>query len=990
MRTPRTSAREPAPPARRRGAGLLIAAVTSLGLLTASVPAAQAHTGHPAPGRAASAYDSVDPFIGTKLDTTQNKGNSAYGNTWPGAALPFGMVQSSPTTYRTSDGDQKGGYEYTADKLRGFGMTRLSGTGCEGRFSAFDFPVLPYAGALPDGGLPRSPAADITSYYLDYDHDAEEAAPGYYRAALGNGVTAELTATTRSAVSRYAFPRDGGSATLLLDVAGSNNAVYDSHVSVSGRTVSGWVEAASVCEGGGHYRAYFSTTFDKPFTAHGTWQGDDVTPGANSADGGDRKHGAGAWLTFPRGAKVTSHTGLSYVDVDGAARNVRAESAGHSFDAVRAEARRAWERNLGTVKVEGGTAAERTKFYTALYHAQLHPNVTDDVSGRYPGYDGKVRTVARGHHVYTTYSGWDTYRGQAQLLALLFPKIGDDVNQSLVDMVEQTGTWPNWPHLNQAQQKMTGDSLQAVLSAIDAFGSTHYDRAGALRSMVETQSLPATNTRRTAALQYFGAGFVENAKGDSATSKTLEYAIDDFAIAQLAGRLGQKETENRFMARAQNWRNVFDPVTQEIRPRSRNGFDRDFDLGQRGDQFDQATGYQYGWMVPQNIGGLIAARGGEAKVSAELDEHLSQLDAGVYGTKGAYLSNQPSFSAPYVYNWLRQPAKTGETLRRATSELYGTGPDGLPGNDDLGALSAWYVWANLGLSPTIYGTANLVLSAPLFDKVTIRSQDSTRTLRLNAPGTTGDRPYVRSLKVNGRTSTASWVGEDFARRGGTLDFTMAAKPGAWGTRAGDVPPSYDAGSDARNDVGTTADGAKSAGSLDLSDNSLSRERLAEAGAAPGAKIPLGDTGVTFTWPRTAPGEPDNWIPHGQRIAVGGRTGTAATGISFLGLATNGPAQGTARVEYTDGTTQDVPVALTDWTPGTDYRFGNVPLVETTGRNRADGTADTTRTVVFGTAPEALDPAKRVKSVVLPQSSDKGVLHLFDVSLTTKPLPTTGD
>ncbi|MER5428049.1 GH92 family glycosyl hydrolase [Streptomyces sp. NPDC002588] len=963
----------PPSPGRRR----LLTLALAVGTIVATLVPVSAAT---AQSRDVAAYDAVDPFIGTRLDTTQNKGNSAYGNTYPGATVPFGMVQSSPTTYRSSDGDQKGGYEYTADKIRGFGMTRLSGTGCEGRFSGFDFPVLPYTGALADGALPASPATSVTDYYLGFDHSTEKADPGYYSVDLADGVSTELTATTRTAVSRYDFPAEGGSA-LLLDVAGSNNRVFGSEVTVDGNTVSGWVETASVCDEGGRYRAYFSATFDRPVRSYGTWEGSAVRPGVASASGGTTKHGAGAWLVFDKGAKVTAKTGLSYVSVSNAARNAAAETRGRGFDRVRAEAARVWRDALGTVDADGGTREERVKFYTALYHSLLHPNVFDDVNREYRGYDGQIHQVAKGRHEYVTYAGWDTYRSQSQLVALLFPEVGSDIDQSITDMVRQTGRWPNWPHLNQAQQKMSGDSLQSVLASIDAFGSTDYDRRAALESMKTTQTLPADSTLRSYAYQYESVGFIENAKGDSATSKTLEYAVDDFGIAQLARRLGDEETYGRFMVRAQSWQNLLDDTGDAIRPRSRTGFDRNFDLGERGDQFEQATGYQYGWMVPQNVGTLIEKRGGIEAATKALDEHTQNLDAGVYDTTGAYLSNQPSFSMPYVYNWLRQPNRTADVLRRAVDEMYDTTPSGLPGNDDLGSLSSWYVWANMGIYPAVYGTANLVVGGPMFDRVVVDSAGSGRRITLNAPG--ADRAsYVTGMKVNGRATTRSWLNEDFARKGGRLDFTMSRTPGTWGTRAADVPPSYTDGTDARNNTGTTPDGHGDLGSLDLSDNSLSREQLAAAGAAPGAALPLGDTGIEFTWPDTEPGQPDNWIPHGQRIPMGG---VPAGGVSFLGLATNGPSQGTAVVEYTDGSTQSVPVQFTDWTPGTAYQFGNVPLVTTTGRNRAAGGSDTLQAKVFATSPQLLDPARRVAAVVLPQGTDRGVMHVFDVALTA-PLP----
>ncbi len=396
MREP-TAAAHP-PPRTRRGRlrAVAVAALTSGALVAGLVPATVTATAAEAAPRAStiSAYDAVDPFIGTELDPAQNKGNSAYGNTWPGATTPFGMVQSSPTTYRSSDGDQKGGYEYSADKLRGFGMTRLSGTGCEGRFSAFDFPVLPYTGPLTGGALPTSPGTKIDPYYLDFDHRDETAAPGHYTVGLGNGVETELTATTRTAVNRYAFPARKDSATLILDVAGSNNRVFGSEVEVEGRTVSGWVETASVCDEGGRYRAYFSATFDRDFTSYGTWQGGTVTPGAATARGGEARHGSGAYLVFPKGTTVTARTGLSYVSVANAALNAEEETGGRTFDQVRKATAKVWKDTLSTVAATGGTKSERVKFYTALYHSLLHPNVSDDVNGQYPGHDGKVRKVA--------------------------------------------------------------------------------------------------------------------------------------------------------------------------------------------------------------------------------------------------------------------------------------------------------------------------------------------------------------------------------------------------------------------------------------------------------------------------------------------------------------------------------------------------------------------------------------------------------------------
>ncbi|BCY13119.1 GH92 family glycosyl hydrolase [Actinoplanes sp. L3-i22] len=930
----------------------------------------------PASAAELSAFDAVNQFIGTELDTTQNKSNDAYGNTFPGAAVPFGMVQPSPTTYKAGNAQvgEKGGYEYTASLIRGFGMTRYSGTGCTGRFGGYEFPTIPYAGDV----LPVNPSADVKGYYLGFDHANEVSQPGYYKVGLDNGVTAELTATARTSVSRFAFT---DKATLILDVSGQNNRSFGSEITIdpATRTVSGWMFGADVCDVGNTYKAYFSTTYDKPFASFGTWNDADLAAGSTHAikagtdTSVDYRHDTGGWVTFRPGTKVTAKTGFSYVSVENAALNRDKETSKDNFDDVRREARKSWKEALGTIDAHGGDTAQRTSFYTALYHAYLQPNVREDVNGQYVGFDGLAHQVDRGHHFYRNInfagSGWDMYRSQAQLLALTFPKVANDIQRSIVAMVQQTGRWAP------GAARMQGDNYQVILATLDDMGATDYDRKAALASMIATQKLPATSTTRSDAYQYFSTGLIENRKGDFATSRVLEYSVDDFAIAQLASRLGDSANADFFQARAQNWMNVFDPVTQHIRPRERTGFDRSFDLRVREDgagrgQFNQSTGYQYGWMVPQNLSTLIGKRGGVAAAKTQLDTLMAQLDAGAYTQTGNYLSNQAAFNTPWVYNWLRSPASTADVLRRAVSEMYDTTPSGLPGNDDQGSLSSWYVFAQLGFYPAIYGTGDLVISGPMFASVKIDPIGGGNRIKIK---TKGIGRYVGGLRVNGVSHSANWVDASFARHGGTLAFTMSETPGTWGTGDADVPPSYTAGADARNNAGTTPDGQGNLGSMDLSDWSLSRTALAAAGATPGAALPV--AGVTFTWPSAPAGTPDNWIPHGQRIAVG----KAGTSVSFLGLATNGPATGTATVQYTDGTSQPVTVTFGDWAGAVPA--GNVEAIALQGRNNVNGTAGTGTFRVLATTPVALDPAKTVAAVVLPESTNQGIMHVFDVAVS---------
>ncbi|MCW4457498.1 GH92 family glycosyl hydrolase [Microbacterium sp. MPKO10] len=950
-----------------RVATLGVATAIGIGLLAPATPA-MADAG-------ISAFDAVDQFIGTGFDKEDGgKGNDAYGNTFPGATVPFGMVQSSPTTYDTETEENFGGYEYSADEIRGFGMTRLSGTGCRGRFGGFDFPIMPYAqGEASETAPAASPRDDITDFYLPFDHANEDSDPGWYSVELDNGVGVELTSTTRTAVSSFTFPDDTQS-TLLIDAAGSNNDVSDAGITIdpATSTVTANVTAKIVCAQGPSYTAFMSASFDADFVDFGTWDADGLHDGATTASSSTTKHGSGAWLSFEPGSTVTASIGLSFVSVDGAAANAANEVGDADFATIRERAADSWRDALGTIDITGGTDEHRTEFYTALYHSLLHPNVFEDADGRYTGYDGAVHQVDDGRHFYVNFSSWDTYRSQAQLIALTHPDVASDINQSIVDMVEQTGVWTSWPSYNQTQTKMTGDSLQVVMASTDAFGSTDYDRDAAIESMIASQSLPMSTSNRSDGAQYASLGWIESTKNGAATSRVLEYAVDDFAIAQLAQRLGYDDAYDAFSVRSQSWRNLVNPETQVIDARDRHGF-TNTPLNTQGDQFEQSTGKQYGWSVPFNMAALVDARGGVDAGRAALDEVLTELDAGAF-SEYAYMSNQPSFGLPWVYNWLQDPAATTDTLYRAHDIMYDATPYGLPGNDDLGSLSSWYVWSNLGIMPAIYGTANLVVSAPMFDYITIASINGDRTIEIAAPGVSDGARYTTGLAVDGAAQSASWIPEEFTQNGGSLEFTMSATPGDWGTGEDDVPPSYDHGSNARNATGITSDGNGAYGSLDMTEHSLSREKLAAEGLAGGETVTVDD--VDFTWPDTADGQPDHWIPHGQRIEVEPQRGT---GISFLGLATNGPSESTATVVYEDGSTQDVAMQLSDWAASSP-QFGNTPVARTSGRNLANGSADTTQTAVFATEVQAIDPEKTVTAIVLPPADYDGIAHVFDVAL----------
>jgi predicted alpha-1,2-mannosidase len=975
----------------------------------------------------------VNVFTGTQDNLAYDSTESAFGDTTPGATTPFGMVNFNPNTTGTSR--DQGGYHYNDSTLRGFALDRLSGTGCTGNNGAEDFPIFPYNGDLPGGVLPSDPtsafsagdtnindkvAGPISQYYETFDHADESAQPGYYTVQTGDGIKTELSATTRTGDGRFTFPDGMPSNTLIFDVSGSINPASGSSVELVGNdVVEGTTRVQALCSQGVYYTVHFYAKFATPFTSAGTWLGTTMTPETNlttssdsSADDsqltGHTRDDVGAWISFAQPGPVDVSIGLSYVSVANAQANQQAEATGRGFDAIKSAAHQRWDSSLGAVRVTGGTPAQLTTFYTALYHTMVHPNIAEDVNGQYAGYDGQVHTARAGHNEYQTFSGWDIYRHEAQLIALLFPDRASDINQSIDDMANQGGVW-NLPHASAGQNRGPGDSLESVLASMDDFGATDYDRADALKQIVAAQTLLANASpdgtqgvpnanKRGGAFQYIGLGFDTGPNNGSSTgvpaASTLEYATDDFGIAQLALRLGDAADYQTFMQRAHSWQNLFDPGSDGINSRGKTGFVRGSSRANtssaNNQYFSQGSDYQYGWNASSDIARLVAMKGGPPQAEAQLDQFFSNFDpespnhvvpptAGQtvdpgHNSQFAYMTNEIDSQVPEVYNWLGRPDRTAEVNQEIRDTLWtDNGTDGLLGNDDLGATSAWYVWSSIGLFPAVYGTSDLVVSGTAFRSISITSTGKPgRTYTITAPSYSAVNKYVTGMKVNGATSGKNWLPESFAQRGGTVFFTMASRPGDWGSGTSDVPPSFGDGSDAFNNIGITTGGNGGQGSFDASDNTFQAELL----PAPGATLTLpGHPDVTYTWPNVPAATPDNWIPHGQVVDLGGQR---LSSISFLGAATNGPARGMASVNYTDGTTQVVPVQLDDWTTPTLPAGTDVAVANTAHRNARNGSQDNTAAMVWGTAPEALDGWKKVASVTLPDSSDTGIMHIFAV------------
>ncbi|MCS0602232.1 GH92 family glycosyl hydrolase [Streptomyces sp. LP11] len=759
----------------------------------------------------------VDPLIGTKNG----------GDVFPGAVVPFGMLSWSPENTRgdATRTTAPGGYQYDATRIRGFSLTHMSGTGCAG--GSGDIPFFPYAGEVTS-----SPASDTKDavYASDFRHADETAEPGHYKVGLASGVTADLTATARTGSARFAYPA-GKPASLLVRTANSEVGSADSKVTIDPktRTVSGSVTSGNFCgyldpEGQrSYYTLYFTARFDRAFKATGTWHDDRLDPGATEASGGTggfaqggrpvAGKGAGGYVEFaPGNGPVNVKVGISYVSERAAEANLAAENPrGRSFAAVERAARRAWRERLGAVRAGGGTDAERTTFYTALYHALLHPNVISDADGRYRGADDKVHRVGRGHRAqYGTFSGWDVYRDQVQLLTLLDPRTGSDIAQSLYELAGQNGgVWDRWLHGASGTHVMNGDPSPTALAGIHAFGGTGFDLKGALASLVRAATVPTEQDLSPAGKPVLSVGqrpsldkyldlrympSVSNAWGGAA--ETLEMSTADFSLAQLAQAAGEKDVRAEFAGRSQWWQNNFnvaaDPSGGYIANRKADGsWVTGFTPG-TGNGFVEGTAAQYTWMVPHDPAGLFAALGGTGKALDRLDDFFHTADGGWAftgqgGTKSE-LDNEPSINVPYLYDYAGAPYKTQETVRAAMRQLWTTEPGGIPGNDDLGAMSAWYVFSALGMYPQVPSRAELVLASPLFERVEIH-RPRGNDISIRAAGAAADAPYVQALKVNGRSSDRAWLPASFVRDGGRLDYTLSTTPDrTWG--ADSPPPSF--------------------------------------------------------------------------------------------------------------------------------------------------------------------------------------------------------
>jgi predicted alpha-1,2-mannosidase len=710
----------------------------------------------------------VNQFIGTDDSNSPNPvPGGAGGSTFPGAEVPFGMVQFSPDTPTGSPS----GYRYSDSSIEDFSLTHFDGAGCPNNE---DLNILPVTGAVS-----TSPGSSWTSYASSYTKTNESASAGYYKTRLDRySTTVELTATTRTGVARLTYPGTT-SAQVLVNTSRMATGTRSGSVSISGSNVTGSLTGGGFCGSSKTFPIFFAIAFDRAPTAHGTWSGGTVTPGSGGASG----TGTGAFLTFDTSGNATvgMRVALSYVSVAGAQANLNAENV--SFDSARSNANGAWNGMLNRVQATGGATADLQKFYTALYHVFQSPNVSSDTDGRYRGFDNAIHP-ASGMTVYQNYSGWDIYRSWAALMAFVAPDVMTDVVKSMVLDGQQGGLLPKWSHETNENFVMTGDPGPIIVSSAYAFGVRDFDTAAALALMDKSSSGGSAqgNPIRGRESGYEQRHFIVEDPSDS-----LEYSASDFAIAQFARALGNTSDYNSHVARAQWWQNVYNPESAYVSPHNGDGtFAWPVDPASNSG-YTEGNAAQYTWMVTYNFQGLINLMGGRPTAVQRLDHHFTQVNGGLT-TPFFYIGNEPEHGVPWAYNFAGAPAHTADAVRKVMSQGFNATAGGLPGNDDLGATSAWYVWAALGMYPATPGADTLALHGPAFPSILV--QRSAGNVNITASGSGG---YVQSLSVNGSGTTHNYVRYPDLASGGSLSYTLGGSPSSWGTGTGDVPPSFNDG-----------------------------------------------------------------------------------------------------------------------------------------------------------------------------------------------------
>ena len=698
----------------------------------------------------------VNPFIGTDFT----------GNTYPGASVPFGMVQLSPDN-GLPGWDRISGYYYPDSTIAGFSHTHLSGTGAGDLYDIIFMPVTrPYKEAEAPLGV-----------YSKFSHANEQATAGYYQVLLSDyNINVELTATERCGIQKYTFPKADASVFLNLSKAMNWDFTKDSHIEiVDSVTVRGYRMSEGWAK---DQRIFFVSQFSKPFIASQI----DTTTITYPKD--KEICGAGYIARFDfntqEGEQILVRTALSGVSIAGAQKNLEAEATHWDFDKYRADAKITWNKELAKIDVTTDNVNDKTNFYTALYHSMLAPTLFCDVDGAYFGADKKIHQAA-GWNNYGTFSLWDTYRTAHPLFTYTQPERVNDMVKSFLAHYDEHGLLPVWNFYGNETDMMIG--YHAVPVIVDAYlkGIGNFDAERALAACVATAN---TDDYRGIGL-YKDFGYIPYNKEAESLSKTLEYAFDDYCIAQMASKMGKKEIADTFYKRSQNFRNLYNPATSFMQPKDDKGnWIADFNAEDYTTHITESNGWQYFWYAPQDIPALVELTGGKGRFAEKLDSmftHVPHSDDKLpifsTGMIGQYAhGNEPSHHVIYLYNAVDQPWKTQKYAAEVMNELYLNTPAGLCGNEDCGQMSAWYVMSAMGFYPVNPANLTYEIGTPLFSK-SVMHLANDKSFTVLAPNVTKENIYIQSVMLNGKPYTKSYITHDQIMNGDTFTFEMGNQPG---------------------------------------------------------------------------------------------------------------------------------------------------------------------------------------------------------------------
>lgn len=697
----------------------------------------------------------VNPFIGT----------GGHGHTYPGATLPFGMMQLSPDT-RLTGWDGCSGYHYTDSIIYGFSHTHLSGTGVS---DYGDLLLMPHSKT-------QAPNLEYTTYNSTFDKKTEQASAGYYEVTLNEGnINVALSTTARCGMHQYIFPKDAVQ-NLLLDLQHRDQLLEANLEVVDEQTVRG-MRRSNAWATDQHF--YFYLQFSKPFAKQTILKN-------------DKKEAINAQFSFDNTKQeLLVKVGISSVSMEGAQKNLEQEIPHWDFKKVQQSAKETWEKELQKVAIEGGSKDQKTIFYTALYHSFLAPNLFMDVDGQYRGTDLKIHQ-AKDFDNYTIFSLWDTFRGTHPLYTILQRKRTADFIKTFLAQYQQGGQLPVWELAGNYTGCMIGYHSVSVIADAYAKGIQDFDTQLALEAMNHSA------TQDHLGLSFYkNKGFMACDEEAESVSKTLEYAYDDWCIAQFAKAIGKDSIYQTYLQRAQGYKNLYDPTSNFLRGRIHGGWFSPFEPSEVNFNYTEANGWQYTLFAPQDIQGLIQLMGGPNAFEQKLDQLFNtestlegrhQVD--ITGLIGQYAhGNEPSHHVAYLYNYIQKPWKTQEKIYQIMEEMYQNAPDGLSGNEDCGQMSSWYNLSAMGFYSVTPGANYYALGAPTFEKVSLNLENGKQFV-IKAENLNTENKYVQSVQLNAKDYNLSYLQHDAIMNGGELIFKMGKQPNKkWAASKEAVPPS---------------------------------------------------------------------------------------------------------------------------------------------------------------------------------------------------------